>query len=88
MFLQPNVEDDKQIAATHFFDFQLRNACSTVIPTHWNHGIAIAAHNCLQGQFYSQVEVVAEDRLDALDYLATVKLKSISGVVVGDFENP
>src|SRR5690348_10720876 len=80
--LEPDVEDDEEVAAAHLFHRQLRLAAGAVGPGGGDDGVGVAADDRLEGELDGEVEVLGEERLDGLDHLAPVGLEGVGGVVV------
>ena len=81
MFLQPDVQHDEQIAAPHLLQLQLRHAFGPVEPADRDGAERVAADDRLERQFHRQVEVIREDRPQAVDDLAPVALERVRRVV-------
>src|SRR5215203_1267411 len=45
MFFKPQIQNDEQVPATHFFDLELRDAHLPVRPTDGNHAVRISANH-------------------------------------------
>ena len=86
VLLEPHVEDDEEVAASHLLDLQLRLAGPPVAPGDRDDGPAVAAHDRLQGQLDEDVEVRGDERLAAVDRRAPVGLERVRGVVERDAE--
>src|SRR5262249_35066443 len=57
VFLQPDVEADEEITATHLSDPKLGSPAPTVAPRDRNDCPAVSANYCLERQLHRQVEV-------------------------------
>ena len=58
-----------------------------VVPAHGNDRVRVTSRDSLQGQLHGEIEVLAQDRLDALDHFATIDFECIGHVVVSHPEN-
>jgi hypothetical protein len=81
VFLQPDIKDDEEVAAAHFFDFELGQAGAAVAPGDGDDGEAVAADDGFQGEFDGDVEVRRQDRLDAVDDFFAVGFEGVGRVV-------
>src|SRR5581483_2164698 len=79
--LEPQVEDDEEIAAAHFLDAQLGYAGFPVCPGDRNHAIGVAAHNGLQRHLDGQVEVRRNERLHRGNHFTPVYLEGVRNIV-------
>ena len=81
VFFEPDIEDDEEVAAAHFFDFELGEAGAAVVPGDGDGGEGVAADEGFEGEFDGDVEVGAEDGADAVDDFAAVGFEGVGGVV-------
>ena len=82
IFLQPDVEADKEIAAAHFFDLQLWNAASPVPPGDRNAFPGKSAHNRLERNLDGQVKMRRNQWLATVDGRFSITFESVGDVVV------
>gem|GEM_PF-6111620 len=85
--LEEHVEHDEQVAAAHLLELELRLAGGAVAPGDRHDGVAVAADERLQRDLDREVEVVGQQRLDAVDDLAPVGLECVRRVVVAVAED-
>ena len=57
IFFEPHVEDDEEVAAAHFFDFEFGNAVAAVAPGDGYDSKVIAADDGFEGELDGDVEV-------------------------------
>jgi hypothetical protein len=81
ILFEPHVEDDEEVAAAHFFDFEFGQAGAAVSPGDGDDGEAVAADNGFQGEFDRDVEVRRQDRPDAVDDFFAVGFEGVGRVV-------
>jgi len=81
IFLQPDVEDDEEVAAAHFADLEFGHARTAVAPGDGNDGETVAADDGFQGEFDGDVEVGREDGADAVDDFFAVGFEGVGRVV-------
>src|ERR1044072_1511029 len=86
VLLQPDVEADEQIAAAHFFDFELGRTGAPVAPGDGKRGPAEAAHDGLELYLHRDVEMRSDERPAALDHFPAVGFKGVCRVVEFDPE--
>src|SRR5438128_2095051 len=86
MFLQPHVQDNKQIPTPHLLDFQLGDAGLSVRPADRPYREGIAADNGLQRHLHGEIKMGGNERLYPLDHFSTIQFEGIGEVVEGDAE--
>src|SRR5438874_2533380 len=86
-FFDEAVQDDEQISRAHLLDLELGFTGFAVDPVVRDHAVAVTADHRLKRQLDSQIEMVAEQRLDPFDYFSAVHLESIGDVVVLETEH-
>ena len=64
--LQPKVENDKEVAASHFPDLQFRNSVAAISPSNGDNRKGVAANDSFEGEFYREVEVGREKRAKSI----------------------
>ena len=81
IFFQPEVENDKEIATSHFSNLQFRDSVATITPSDGNDGKGVAANNSFEGYFDREVEVGREKRPEAIQAGFAVSLEGVGCVV-------
>ena len=81
-FFYENIENDKQISAPHFPDFQLGDACLAVSPTDGNRLIGVASDDGFQGELNGHVEVMGEQWHAPVDDMLPVGFECIGDVIM------
>lgn len=81
VFFHPDVEDDEEVAAAHFFDFEFGDAVAAVAPGDGDDRKIVAADDGFEGEFDGDVEVRGEDGADAVDDFFAVGFEGVGGVV-------
>ena len=81
VFLQPQIEADEEVPATHLLDFQLGLTRSAVAPGNGNRGPRISADDRFERKLDREIEMRREHRHAALDHGAPIRLEGIRGVV-------
>src|SRR5262249_28292833 len=81
ILLQPTVQCDEQITASHFLNAQFGFAGAAVTPRDRYDGPGKAAHDDLQRQLHGKVEVRRKERAAAVDRAAAVCLECIGEVI-------
>src|ERR1017187_493582 len=65
--LEPHVEHDEQVAASHLLDLQLGHARLAIGPRNRQHRVGIPAHDRFKGHLHGQIEVRRDQWLHAVD---------------------
>ena len=86
VLLQPDVEANEEVAAAHFFYFQLWRAGAPVAPGDGERGPAKAADDGLERYLHRDVEMRGDERPAALDHFPAIGLKGVRRVVEFDAE--
>src|SRR5215469_13524126 len=86
IFLQPYVKADKEIAAAHLFNFQLRTSSAAVTPGDWDHRPRITTNDCFKRQLDREIEMRRNQGTAAIEYSFAVSFESVRGVVQSDVE--
>lgn len=81
VFFEPHIEDDEEIAAAHFFNFELGEASAAVVPSDGDSGEGVATDEGFEGEFDGDVEVGAKDGVDAFNNAAAVSLEGVGGII-------
>ena len=81
IFFQPEVEDDKEVATSHFSNLQFRDSVAAITPSNGDNRKGVAANDGFEGEFYREVEVGGEKRAEAIQAGFAVSLKGVSCVV-------
>ena len=80
--LEPDVQDDERVAAPHLLELELRPSGRAIRPGDREHRELVTARDCLERQLDRQVELIGQEGLRRLDYLAAVRLERVRRVVV------
>ena len=80
-FLQPYIQTNEQVTASHFPDLELCFSCSSVAPRNWNDRPGIASHNRFEGNFDREIEMRRDERSTPVDHRLSISLKRVRGVV-------
>jgi len=81
IFFQPEVENDKEVAAAHFPDLQFRDSVTAIAPSDGYNRKGVTADDSFEGEFHREVEVGREKRAEAIQAGFAVSLKGVSCVV-------
>ena len=81
IFLEPEVENDKEVAASHFPDLQFRNSVAAVSPSDGNNRKGVTADDSFEGEFYREVEVGREKRPEAIQASFAVSFECIGCII-------
>ena len=81
IFLQPNIEADKQIPTAHFINFKLSHAVSSITPCNGNRSPGVPPYNGLERQLNSNIEVRRQDRLATINHLSPISFECIGRVI-------
>ena len=81
IFLEPEVEDDKEVATSHFSNLQFGDTVATITPGDGNDRKGVAANDSFQGYFDREVEVGREKRAEAIQAGFAVSLEGVGCVV-------
>ena len=81
IFFQPNIQADKEVAASHFLDFQFGGSGSTVAPGDGHGGPRKSPNNGLERQLDRQVEVRRNQRPATVDDFTPISLEGVGGVI-------
>lgn len=81
VFFEPDVEDDEEVTAAHFFDFEFGDAVAAVAPRDGNDGKVVTADDGFEGQFDGDVEMRRENGADAIDDFFAVGFEGVRRVV-------
>src|SRR5207302_3025574 len=84
MFLQPQVQDNKQIPTPHLPNFQLGDTGLSVRPANRHDREGKAAYNGLQRHLHGEIKMWGNERLHTLNCFSTIEFEGISEVVEGD----
>ena len=81
IFFEPEVENDKEVAAAHLPYLQFRDAVTAIAPGDGHNSKGVAANNSFERQFHREVKVGREKRAEAIQAGFTVSLKGVGCVV-------
>ena len=81
IFFQPEVENDKEVAAAHFPDLQFRDSVATIPPSNGDNRKGVTANDSFEGEFYCEVKVGREKRPEAIQASFAVSFECIGCVV-------
>ena len=81
IFFQPEVEDDKEVATSHFSNLQFRDSVAAITPSNGDNRKGVAANDSFEGYFDREVEVGREKRAETIQASFAVSLKGVSCVV-------
>src|SRR5262249_16787319 len=75
--LKKTIEYGKEIARSHFFDFELGYPLLPVTPAVWYNSIPVTAYDRFQRKLDCEIEVLRQQGLDARNYSAAIHLKCV-----------
>ena len=81
IFLEPEVENDKEVATSHFPDLQFRNSVAAIPPGDGNDSKRVAANDGFEREFYREVEVGREKRPEAIQASFAVSFECIGCII-------
>ena len=81
IFFQPEVENDKEVAAAHFPDLQFRDSVATIPPSNGDDRKGVTANDSFEGEFHREIEVGREKRAETIQTSFAVTLKGIGCIV-------
>ena len=87
VFLQPDVEADEQIPASHLAYLELALIAPTVPPGNGDHCPCVAAYNCLEWQLYCEVEMWRDEWAASKNDFLAKGLEGVCSVVKLDSEH-
>ncbi len=82
MLLQPDVQCNKEITATHFLDFEFGDSRFPIGPAYGDCLKGEATRNGFQRQLYREVEVVGKEGLNSDNHFPAVRFEGVGDIVV------
>lgn len=81
MLLQPNIEHDEQVAASHLLDLQLGAPCFTIHPIDRDYSERVPSYDCFEWHLDSEVKVGGNEWLDPFYDMLSIELKGVSKII-------
>ena len=81
IFFQPEVENNKEVAASHFSNLKFGDSVTAIPPGDGDDRKGVAANNSFQGQLNRKVKVGREKRAESIQAGFAVSLKGVSCVI-------
>ena len=81
IFFQPEVENNKEVAASHLPYLQFCDSVATIAPSDGNDRKGVAANDSFEWQLNREVKVGREKRAETIQASFAVSLKGVSCVV-------
>src|SRR4030095_5600085 len=86
VFLEPNVETDEKITATHLAKLEFGLPRAPIAPRNWDDRPRIASNNRLQRQFDGEIKVWGDERTASINRGFAIGFEGVSRIVQFDAE--